>query len=234
MCGRVFIKSTLADLIANFAAVNSEALGNLQATYNGSPGRDYPIIVRDDASIYGAFIVARWGFVPAWAKDPIKVRSANARAESIAEKSMFLSAYRSRRGIMPIDGYFEWRSTVPPKQPYAIAMRSDKPFGVAVIWEERREPDETRTTKTFAVVTCAPNELLAPIHDRMPVILAPEDYAEWLGPHPDPRHLMRPFPSELMKIWPVSSRVNRTVKPDKTPNDSPDLIDPEEPDKPLL
>lgn len=234
MCGRVFIKSTIGELIANFAAVNSEALGNLQATYNGSPGRDYPIIVRDDASIYGAFIMARWGFVPAWAKDPIKVRTANARAETIAEKSMFRSAYRQRRGIMPIDGYFEWRTTVPPKQPYAISLKSGQPFGVAVIWEERRETDQTRSQKTFAIVTCAPNELMAPLHDRMPVILAPENYAEWLGPHPDPSHLMMPYPSALMKVWPVSTRVNRTVKPDKSPNDSSDLIDPWEPDETLL
>jgi SOS response associated peptidase (SRAP) len=99
------------------------------------------------------------------------------------------------------------------KQPYAIAMKDGAPFGIAGIWENWKEPASGEWIRTFAIITTDANELVADIHDRMPVILAPVDYARWLDEEPDPRDLMRPFPAELMRMWPISTRVN---KPENT------------------
>jgi putative SOS response-associated peptidase YedK len=135
---------------------------------------------------------------------------------------MFRKAYASRRCLVPVDGYFEWHkldASGKKKQPYAIAMKSDEPFAMAGIWEEYSDKATGELIRTFAVVTCEPNSLLATIHDRMPVILAPEDYMRWLGPEFDPRALMMPFRSDLMKRRPIGSRVGSPK------NNTPDIID---------
>jgi putative SOS response-associated peptidase YedK len=122
---------------------------------------------------------------------------------------------------MPIDGFFEWRATKPPKQPYAIAMRDYAPFCVAAIWDEGPALNGG-TRRTFAVITCPANELVGQIHNRMPVIIAAADYDRWLsGIEPDPRDLLRPYPSELMRMWRISTRVNRPA------NNDPSILDPE-------
>ena len=106
------------------------------------------------------------------------------------------------------------------KQPYAIAMKDGAPFGLAGIWENWKEPASGDWIRTFAIITTDANELVADIHERMPVILAPADYAQWLGEEPDPHDLMQPFPSELMRMWPISTRVN------KPENDDPLIVEP--------
>jgi putative SOS response-associated peptidase YedK len=128
----------------------------------------------------------------------------------------FRDAYRGRC-IVPVDGFFEWKAIKGQraKQPYAIAMKDGSPFGLAGIWENWKDPASGEWIRTFAIITTESNELVADIHDRMPVILTPADYACWLGEEPDPRDLMRPFPAEPMRMWPISTRVN---KPD---NDAP-------------
>src|SRR5262249_25510151 len=147
------------------------------------------------------FATARWGFVPGWAKDVGTGRPPpiNARSEGIATSGMFKHAYRSKRCLVPINGFFEWKDiygTVKNKQPYSLAMKPRGQFGLAGIWSSRRDPETGLDLKTFAIVTCAPNEMMAAIHDRMPVILLPEDYERWLSPEPDPYDLMKPFPAE--------------------------------------
>jgi putative SOS response-associated peptidase YedK len=124
----------------------------------------------------------------------------------------FRDAYRRRRCIVPVDGFFEWKAIKgqKAKQPYAIAMKDGAPFGIAGIWENWKEPGSGEWIRTFAIITTDANELVADIHDRMPVILAPVDYARWLGEEPDPRDLMRPFPADLMRIWPISTRGQQT------------------------
>ena len=123
----------------------------------------------------------------------------------------FRDAYRKRRCIVPVDGFFEWKAIKgqKAKQPYAIAMKDGAPFGLAGIWENWKEPTSGEWLRTFAIITTDANELVADIHDRMPVILAPADYARWLGDEPDPRDLMQPFPADLMRMWSISTRVNR-------------------------
>ena len=110
---------------------------------------------------------------------------------------------------MPIYGFFEWKdiySTGKDKQPYAIAMQSGEPFALAAIWEMWHDPKTEERIRTFCVLTCEPNEMMATIHNRMPVILAPADYSRWLMDE-DPRDLLRPFPAELMTMWPINRKV---------------------------
>jgi putative SOS response-associated peptidase YedK len=234
MCGRVFVKSSFAELMAAFAEVRrGDNLANLEQgpRRNGAPSLIYPIIVRDAQSVGGAFTEARWGLVPSWVKEAKpKMQPAQARSESIKTNGMFRGAYRSRRCLVPVDGYFEWKAMKGIKQPYALAMADEKPFCLAGIWDTRADQGARpgTETKTFAIVTCSPNDLIATIHDRMPVILHEKDYARWLGEDPDPADLMVPFPSELMKIWPVSTRVNNVR------NQEADLLDPIEPEEPGL
>jgi putative SOS response-associated peptidase YedK len=121
-----------------------------------------------------------------------------------------------RRCIVPVDGFFEWRAIKGQraKQPYAIAMKDGSPFGIGGIWENWKEPASGEWIRTFAVITTPANELVADIHDRMPLILAPGGYARWLGDEPDPRDLMRPFPASPMRMWPISTRVNKPENDD--------------------
>lgn len=122
---------------------------------------------------------------------------------------------------MPVDGFFEWKAIKgKPKQPYAIAMRDGSPFGIGGLWENWKDPASGEWIRTFVVITTGANELVAQIHDRMPLIIAPADYERWLGDEPDPHDLMRPFPGELMRMWPISTRVN------KPENDDPSILEP--------
>ena len=127
-----------------------------------------------------------------------------------------------RRCILPVDGFYEWKAIKGQraKQPYAIAMKDGTPFGIAGLWENWKDPASGEWIRTFAVITTDANEMVAEIHDRMPAILAPEHYTRWLSDEPDPRDLMRPFPADLMRIWPISTRVN------KPENDEPSILEP--------
>jgi putative SOS response-associated peptidase YedK len=135
---------------------------------------------------------------------------------------MFREAYAKRRCIVPIDGFFEWRAVKgeKAKQPFAIAMKDGAPFGLAGLWENWREPVSGEWLRTFCILTTRANSLVRRIHSRMPLVLAPADYARWLSDEEDPRDLLKPYPSEPMTMWPVSTRVN-TPK-----NDDPSLIEP--------
>jgi putative SOS response-associated peptidase YedK len=156
-----------------------------------------------------------WGLVPHWVKD-IKTykRLINARSETVAEKPSFLSAVKYRRCIIPASGFYEWSHSVEPKQPYYIHMADSSPMLLAGIWDQRGEPEKEDYLKSFAILTTAANELIAPLHDRMPVIIKPEDCALWLshGMH-DPeqlRGLYKPYPSNLLDSYKVPSLVNNT------------------------
>ena len=224
MCGRVYVKSTLADMVSRFSFADPAEVGALDNTlprYNGAPTQDYPIIIVDElAQGSTMFVSGRWGFVTKTGGLVI-----NARSETVATNGLFKWSYQQRRALMPIDGFFEWKdiySTGKDKQPYAIAMKSGEPFALAAIWEMWHDPKTEERIRTFCVLTCEPNEMMATIHNRMPVILGPADYSRWLMDE-DPRDLLKPFPAELMTMWPI----NRKVGSPK--NDTPDILDREEP-----
>jgi putative SOS response-associated peptidase YedK len=165
----------------------------------------------------------RWGLIPHWCNDPKGGRKPiNAKCETVRDLPTFRDAYRQRRCIVPADGFFEWKAIKgqKAKQPFAIAMKDGSPFGIAGLWENWKEPASGEWIRTFAIITTDANELVADIHDRMPVILAPSDYAQWLSEEPDSCGLMRQFPGALMRMWPISTRVN------KPENDDPSIVEP--------
>jgi putative SOS response-associated peptidase YedK len=166
----------------------------------------------------------RWGLVPFWAKD-IKVgfSNINAKAEGIESKPAFREAFQRRRCLVPVDNFYEWKKTETGKQPYTIALADRRLMALAGLWENWRLP-AGEWVRSFAIITTTPNELCAELHNRMPVVLAPNVWSEWLGEeHADPprlKPLFAPFPSEQMTCWPVSTRVGN-VK-----NNDPNLIAP--------
>ncbi len=224
MCGRVFVKSTIPEMVRRFRFANPagvHALGNAFPRYNGAPTQSYPIIVVDEFVIGSTmFVSGCWGFVTKTGGLVI-----NARSETVASNGLFKSAYQQRRALMPIDGFFEWKDIFgsgKEKQAYAIAMKSGEPFALATIWEMWHDPKTEERIRTFCVLTCEPNEMMATIHNRMPVVLHGSDCMRWLM-DPDPSDLLKPFPPELMTMWPINKKVGSPK------NDTPDILDREEP-----
>lgn len=225
MCGRVIVKTTISGLVNAFAGVAppapEEGLEAKPASWNGAPRQTYPLIIWHRDTRGPVFVSANWGFVPAWLHDETGGRRPiNARSEGIAGSRLFRDAYRARRALLPVDGFFEWRAIRGRKQPYAVALASGQPFALAAIWDEWHDPKLGARIRTFAIVTCPANALMAEIHNRMPVIVAPEHYDLWLSDAPDPRGLLRPYPTEEMRLWPVSPKVNSSRA------DGPDLVEP--------
>jgi putative SOS response-associated peptidase YedK len=151
--------------------------------------------------------------VPYWAKD-IKIGYSliNAKAETVAEKPAFRDAFKSRRCLIAADGFYEWKKLdAKTKQPYAITMKDRSLFGFAALWERWADKTSGEVVRSCSIITTTPNEITAPIHDRMPVIVAPEDYGKWLGEEEaDPVRLLqmlKPYPAELMMAFPVDPKV---------------------------
>ncbi len=189
------------------------ALPLVRARYNLAPTYDVPL-VREDAAGRDALIV-RWGLVPFWADDPsIGNRLANARGDTVATKPSFRAAFKARRGLMPADLFYEWQviQGQKVKQPWCMRLPDAEPFAFGAIWERWTRKDDPDATPivTCAIITTEPNDVMRPIHDRMPVIIAPKDYDAWLSPKTKldaAQALVRPYDS-AMEAWPVSTRVN--------------------------
>lgn len=214
MCGR-FSLSVTAETLAEQLAL--EALPALEPRFNIAPTQESVVIrAREDGLREGAMM--RWGLVPFWAKDrKIGSRMINARSETVAEKPAFRAAFTRRRCLVPADGFYEWRREEGRKQPYRVCLTDGTPFAMAGLWERwDKEPGEPLLS--FTILTTEPNELVAPIHDRMPVILEPEDYATWLDPSVDDRGsleaLLDAYPAGAMEAYPVSTAVNSPANDD--------------------
>ena len=185
-------------------------------TYNAAPQSVQPVLRLNRDSGQREFAPLRWGLVPFWAKDAkFAYTTINARAEEVAAKPAYREAFKKRRCLIPADAFYEWqRIDTKTKHPFAFALKSGEPYALAGLWE-RWQPKEGDALETFTILTTDPNQLMEPIHNRMPVILAPRDYPRWLGHGgPDsgggaqpPTDLLRPFPAEEMIAWPVSDRV---------------------------
>lgn len=218
MCGRYLMISPIALLIAVFKIAQRL---NLEARYNVAPTQQVPI-VRLNAKGERELVMVRWGLVPFWAKDlAIGNRAINARAEGIETKPMFRDAIRRRRCLVPADGFYEWRKLPDgkTKQPMLIRQRSGEPFAFAGLWESWDGPDGVVETDT--IITTTANATLAPIHERMPVILDPADYDRWLDPdNPRPTELLEPAPDDLLVTIPIGTAVNNVR------NQGPELIEP--------
>ena len=232
MCGRYTSTTTMKDLAAIFEAEEVRA-EPLPSRYNVAPTLDvYAVAVREGHRALGTF---RWGLVPSWAKDPsIGNRMINARAEGIESKPAYRAALAKRRCIIPADYFYEWQRRSGPdgkpagKLPYAIHRRDREPMAFAGLWDVWRDPDDPDAPllKTCVIVTGEANELMSPIHDRMPVVLGRDSWQAWLDPSTpadEARRLLVPAPSEWFEAFPVSSRVNNVR------NEGPDLLEPLDP-----
>lgn len=152
--------------------------------FNVAPSQVLPV-VRQDGDGHRAFLMARWGFIPSWAKDTEGMpKPINAKAETAAIKPMFRHAFRKSRVLVPADAFYEWKVVAGKKQPYLIRMRDQSPFGMAGLLEHWHGPEGEGEGEavTFTILTTEPNPLMATIHDRMPAIIRPKDYASWLDP----------------------------------------------------
>lgn len=180
--------------------------------FNIPPSSDI-LVVRERKGVTEAEMI-RWGLVPSWAKDPsIGHRMANVRSDTALDKTSFRAAMQKRRCLIPADVFFEWQDVPGQKRrrPYAVALNDAEPFALGGLWEAWREKEGAEWLITCAILTTEPNELLAPIHDRMPVIVKPEDYARWIAPATtasDVRRLVESFPAQEMRAWEVSLLVN--------------------------
>jgi len=219
MCGRF-------TLTANPTAVRdlfdlTTVPEGVEPRYNVAPTQPVAVVTNEDAS---ALTFHRWGLVPSWAKDiTIGNKLINARAETAHEKPSFRAAFKRRRCLIPTSGFYEWRKTGGAKAPHFIHMQGQTPFAFAGLWEVWYSPEGDQL-RTCTILTTSANDLIAPLHDRMPVILDPSDYALWLSPDEmeveELLPLMKSYDADRMALYEVSQLVNKPIF------DSPELIEP--------
>jgi putative SOS response-associated peptidase YedK len=209
MCGRYRL-SRRKQLIQEYFGTTDEV--DWEPRYNIAPSQSAGIIRRDRAKPERRFLLARWGLIPYWAKDPsIGYKLINARSETVTGKPAFREAFESRRCLIPADGFYEWRRAGNTKQPFHFGLQDDSLFAFAGLWDCWTDA-RGQMVESCSILTTTPNSLLADVHDRMPVILNPEHYDLWLDPgfrRVDAlKEMLNPFDATLMRRYPVSTRVN--------------------------
>ncbi|MGQ0633101.1 MAG: SOS response-associated peptidase [Planctomycetaceae bacterium] len=214
MCGRYNLRTPAAALAEIFRALDPP---EISPRFNIAPTQQVLIVRQDDRR---AFAQVRWGLIPPWAKDekggPPLI---NARAETVRDKPAFRHAFERQRCLIPADGFYEWQKLGKAKQPFHIAMRDKKPFAFAGLWE--RWTHGPQPVDSCTIVTTTANDLLRPLHDRMPVIVAPAEYDTWLAGAPDDAaRLLIPYPAEALRASAVGLTVNNAR------NETPECIEP--------
>jgi putative SOS response-associated peptidase YedK len=209
MCGRFTLSANAQRLRESFTLFD---IPETQPRFNIAPTQQV-LAVRQEENTRPRAACVRWGLIPFWAEDKkIGASLINARADTVASKPAFRDAYKHRRCLILADGFYEWRKGVPkaPKQPFHIRRMDGQPFAFAGLWERWR--GEQPAIESCTIITTDANELLRPLHDRMPVILGPRDFAPWLGPASgDPgilQEMLCPYPSDLLTAIPVGPYVN--------------------------
>lgn len=209
MCGRFGLTRPEALKLERFGITE---LPPLVPRYNIPPGSDV-LVVRERKGVTEAEMI-RWGLVPSWAREPaIGNRMANVRSDSALEKSSFRAPMQKRRCLIPADVFFEWQHVPGQKRrkPFAVAMLDGEPFAFGGLWEAWRSQQSGEWLITCAILTTEPNELLAPIHDRMPVLVREEDYAKWVAlstKESEVRRIVETFPSANMRTWEIGLLIN--------------------------
>ena len=206
MCGR-FTCAAPSEIVAEvFGLAEPVALA---PRFNVAPTQPVAVVRWQEGGRYLSLV--RWGLIPGWATDAgVGARLINARAETVAVKPAFRSAFKARRCLILADGFYEWARRGSGKQPYWIGFADGRPFAFAGLWE--RWQGSEGAVESCTIITTAANEVVAPLHDRMPVILPPASFAPWIDSNPHDAAalppLLRPYPPEGMVAWPVSPRVN--------------------------
>lgn len=211
MCGR-FASTTPPDKLAAYFGAEAPVDADVTPDFNVAPTRDVPVVrMRDDAR-HLDFL--RWGLVPRWAKDlRIGSKMINARAETVATKNSYRSAFAKRRCLVVADGFYEWKKLDPKtKQPMYITRADGDPLAFAGLFERWTDAENLREIHTCTIITTTPNTMMESIHDRMPVLLAPKHWDEWVDPAngrvDDLTRLLVPAPDDLLIAYPVSDAVN--------------------------
>lgn len=225
MCGRFTQIFTWADVWRFSQPLTADPPpDNLRPRYNVAPTQDV-LIVRVGTDGRREAVRVRWGLIPGWAKDAsIGARCINARAETVDTLQSFRSAFAERRCLVIASGFYEWRKVSPnEKQPHYITLKDGRPIAFAGLWESWT-PSRGPAVETCTIITTAANELLAPLHSRMPVILDDAQHRQWLGEDPatpeELKAMLRPYAADRMQLWPVDKRVGRVE------NDQSALIEP--------
>jgi putative SOS response-associated peptidase YedK len=217
MCGR-YSFTQLAETITDKFQVKE--VPPLSPRYNIAPTQQVGTVYVNSESSERQFKMLRWGLIPSWAKDrKMGAKLINARAETVAEKPAFRAAFKKRRCLILADGFYEWQTQNGEKQPFYFRLEEGEPFAFAGLWEHWKK-GEGEPLETCTIITTEGNELMLPIHNRMPVIIDPKDYEQWLDPKLGKTELLQPYPTEKMMCYPVSTQVNNPK------SDRPECIQP--------
>ena len=221
MCGR-FVQSQAAEKYAEFLGVDEIRIDPLPPSYNVAPtDQVYAVAEHEGVRQLGSF---RWGLLPFWAKDrKMAARNINARSETAATKATFKESLAQRRCLIPADGFYEWQAKEKGKLPHYIYNKDGSPLALAGLWSSWKDPETGERLRTCTILTGEPNDLVSPIHDRMPVVLPPEVWSDWLDRElADPAaaaELLRVYPAARLAKHPVSTLVNKVA------NNTPELIE---------
>jgi putative SOS response-associated peptidase YedK len=218
MCGRDGLTVDTSKLQERFETSNT--LPDMQPRYNIAPTQELPVIVRNSPN---AMALMQWGLIPSWSKEPkVSYSTINARAENLLKSSVYKKPFQSQRCLVPASGFFEWQQTSAGKQPYYIHLQDTDLFafaGLYDIWRDKKGQE----LHSYTIITTTPNDLVAPVHNRMPVILRRDDEDAWLDQDADPARLLSlltPYPAAEMRAYRVSTWVNSPS------NDSPEALEP--------
>lgn len=222
MCGRYTLTSPSEDLALLF---DISQLPLIPPRYNMAPTQEAAVVRVTAPGEPRRLDFLRWGLIPYWAKEAsIGNRMINARSEGVAEKPSYRHSFKKKRCLVPTSGFYEWKKEGKAKQPYMIRRHDGKPFAFAGLWSTWKDPEKQEPAETFTIMTTDANDFIRPLHDRMPVILAPEDFDLWLDPKIEDaarlQSLLRPAPNDILETYPVSKLVNSPI------NEMPNCIEP--------
>ena len=216
MCGRYRLSRRKQLVEEYFGSVSED--DDWIPRYNIAPSQQVLTILQDSREPVRRLSTMRWGLIPSWAKDPsIGYKTINARAETIERTASFREPFRSQRCLIPADGFYEWKREGKTRQPYCFEVGDGELFAFAGLWDRWTDP-QGKLIESCTILTTTPNSLLASIHDRMPVILRPENHDLWLDPAfrntISISEMLRPFEAKMMRSYPVSTRVNQVQNDD--------------------
>jgi putative SOS response-associated peptidase YedK len=217
MCGRYRLSRRKQLVEEYFDSVSEEEDWNPR--YNIAPTQPVPVIRQNPKEPVRELSLMKWGLVPSWAPNPsVAARMINARSETASTKPAFREALKSRRCLIPADGFYEWMRTGKAKQPYCFEVNEGELFAFAGLWDRWRDPSGN-AVETCSILTTTPNAVTSPVHDRMPVILDPDSYDLWLDPGmrdvAAASDLLKPYDARLMRCYPISTRINSVVNDDE-------------------
>lgn len=217
MCGRYRLSRRKQIIEEHFDTVSGE--GDWSPRYNIAPTQPIPVIRQNPKQPVRELSLIRWGLIPSWAKDSSAAANMiNARSETASTKPAFREALKSRRCLIPADGFYEWAKTGNAKQPYSFEVNEGELFAFAGIWD-RWNDRSGNAVETCSILTTTPNALTSAVHDRMPVILDPDDYDVWLDPWMKDMaaasDLLKPYDARQMRCYPISTRINHVGNDDQ-------------------